>query len=279
LKRSAVLWFIAWIVTLGSAVWQRMSGPTYPVRVNARIDGAAVSGKLLRSHDTSAGQPVTITAADTLVSGIVRWRRVPTDEPWQYTPMERIGDRLVMTIPPQPMAGKVAYRIALTRTGPGGGDPPVPLLLPPGGEVVTRFKGAVPTPVLAAHILLIFLAMLWSTRAGLAAVVHDPRIERHVTITCGLLFVSGLLLGPLVQKAAFGVWWSGWPVGRDLTDNKTALAMLLWLWTLWRGRGGRNARGLVIAAAVITFAVFAIPHSTAGSEHDYRAGMTSGAAK
>ncbi len=271
MKRSAVLWLVACIVTLGSVVWQRMSGPTYEVRVRAQIGGTPVRGELKRSHSITSGQPVVVTVPDAQVEGIVRWRRVPSEDPWQYTPMVRDGDRLTMTIPPQPMAGKVAYQVALTKTTPGGADQPARLLLPAGGEVVTRFKGDVPIPLLASHILLIFLGMLWSTRTGLAALARDPGTARHVKITCGLLVVAGLILGPLVQRAAFGALWTGWPFGHDLTDNKTALAVLVWLVTLWRVRGGRQARGLAIAAALVTFAVFAIPHSTAGSEYNYAA--------
>jgi hypothetical protein len=262
---------VVWGVTLGSAIWQRISGPTYPIRVRAEVGGAAVRGKLLRTHSVTSGQPVVVAAPDTAVDGIVRWRRMPSEDPWQYTPMARDGSQLTVTLPPQPMAGKIAYRIQLSRPMPGFADSTATVLLPVGRDVVTRFKGDVPLPLLLAHILLIFLAMLWSTRAGLAALVNDPGTRRHVALTCTFLIPAGLILGPLVQKAAFGEWWTGWPFGHDLTDNKTALAAVLWLYTLWRMRGGRRARGLVIAAAVITFAIFVIPHSTAGSEYDYGA--------
>ena len=32
MSRNWVLWVLAGVVTLTSAVWQRLSGPTYPVR-------------------------------------------------------------------------------------------------------------------------------------------------------------------------------------------------------------------------------------------------------
>ncbi len=44
-----------------------------------------------------------------------------------------------------------------------------------------------------------------------------------------LLVLGGFLLGPIVQKYAFGAFWTGWPFGEDLTDNKTAVAVLAWL--------------------------------------------------
>jgi hypothetical protein len=69
-----------------------------------------------------------------------------------------------------------------------------------------------------------------------------------------------------MQKYAFGAWWTGIPFGFDLTDNKTLGAAVAWLWAAWQMRGGRPARAAIIAAAVATLVVFAIPHSAWGSE-------------
>jgi hypothetical protein len=38
---------------------------------------------------------------------------------------------------------------------------------------------------------------------------------------------------------------------------------------VWRGRKGQNARGWIIAAAIIMLIVFSIPHSVMGSELNY----------
>jgi hypothetical protein len=85
----------------------------------------------------------------------------------------------------------------------------------------------------------------------------------------GRLAVGGLFLGPLVRKEAFGAYWTGWPFGTDLTDNKTAVAVLAWAVAAFRARGGRDARGWVVGAAVVTLAVFLIPHSVMGSQIDW----------
>ncbi|HSP92825.1 MAG TPA: hypothetical protein VLN08_18065, partial [Vicinamibacterales bacterium] len=85
-------------------------------------------------------------------------------------------------------------------------------------------------------------------------------------VCIGLLLVGGFMLGPLMQKYAFGEWWTGVPFGWDLTDNKTLAAAVVWLWAAWRMRGGRQARTAIILAALVTALVFAIPHSTWGSE-------------
>jgi hypothetical protein len=125
----------------------------------------------------------------------------------------------------------------------------------------------VPPWVLVPHILLMFLGMLWATRAGLEKLASEPRYAGFIVWTLILLGVGGLLLGPAVQKFSFGEWWTGWPYGTDLTDNKTAVAWLAWVvaWFANR-RSPRSAGWWVVAAAVLTLAVFAIPHSLFGSE-------------
>ena len=277
MRRTVLLWIVAWLLTLGSAVWQRKSGPTYPVRVRAVVGPAEVRAKLLKSHSISSELPVVVTAPDRGVAGEVIWRRHPTDDPWSALPLVREGDRLTARLPAQPMAGKLAYQVRLRRADPAGGSQST-TTLPQGDPVVARFKGDVPLPLLLVHVGVIFSAMLWSARAGLEALARGPRLRRHVVAATVLMFAGGLILGPFVQKAAFDAYWTGWPFGHDLTDNKVALAMLLWIVAWWRGRGDRrDARGWTLAASLVTLAIFIVPHSLFGSQFDYAAVTSSSA--
>lgn len=87
-----------------------------------------------------------------------------------------------------------------------------------------------------------------------------------------LLGVGGLILGPMVQKYAFDAYWTGWPFGEDLTDNKTLVAFIVWVvaWLLNRKKGSRKY--MYIIAALVMLLVYSIPHSTAGSEYDHTKG-------
>jgi hypothetical protein len=111
--------------------------------------------------------------------------------------------------------------------------------------------------------------MLFAAAAGLAALDRKRNPRRFVLWTVGLLFVGGFILGPLMQKFAFGVAWAGFPAGTDLTDNKTLVAFLFWIVALAAGRKGRPARPFVVAASLVTLLAFLIPHSLLGSEFDY----------
>nr|MBC8402895.1 hypothetical protein [Candidatus Neomarinimicrobiota bacterium] len=119
------------------------------------------------------------------------------------------------------------------------------------------------------HIFFMFFAMLLSNRSGLQALVRGGNLYKYALWTSGLLLVGGLILGPIVQKYAFGAYWTGWPFGHDLTDNKTIVAFIAWALAIWKNKDRINRPGWVLTASITLFLVYMIPHSVLGSELDY----------
>jgi hypothetical protein len=260
-KRTGVLWFLAVVITLVSAYWQRTTGPTYPVRGEISLGGDGVEYTLARSHGGPTDQPVQVVVPSAAVRGEVRWRRYPTTDRWERVEMHHDGRALVAALPNQPPAGKLEYQVALMH----GSD----VAVFPAPPAVTRFKGEVAPWILAPHVLAMFMFMLLGTRAGLGALAgHDVR--RLAFHAFALLIIGGFLLGPAVQKQAFNEWWAGIPYGWDLTDNKTVIALLAWAWAVIGLARGKPSRAAIVGAAVVTLAVFAIPHSMWGSQIDWQ---------
>jgi hypothetical protein len=257
MQNTRALWIIAIVVTLVSAVYQRMTGPTYPVKGHVVLGGQDIDYRLLRSHETTGDQVVEIIAPDVAVTGDMTWRRYPSSDPHQTMPLVRQDEALRAMLPRQPAGGKLEYQLRLAR-GPE-------TVLVPAQPAVTRFKDPVHLYVLVPHVLAMFLGMLWSTRAGLAALVGGPTRALAWTATL-LIAVGGFVLGPWMQHQAFGEWWAGVPFGYDLTDNKTLIAMAFWVLAVLRVRANRPARVEVGLAALVTLAVFAIPHSVWGTQ-------------
>ena len=257
-----MLWVLAVLLTTLGAAYQRMTGPTYAIKGRTTIGASEVSFKLLRTHAGEGDAEVRIIAPEASVSGVMEFRRYRSNDDWGEQPLERQGDALVARVPHQPPAGKVMYRILLHEAG----AEPVALTEEP---VIIRFRGSVPAFAMLPHIALMMCAMIWSTRAGLEAVVGRPKLIRLAIWTVVLLFLGGLIGGPIVQKFAFGAFWTGWPFGQDLTDNKTAIALVFWLIALWRIRKKSHARAWAIAASLVVLAIFLTPHSLLGSELDY----------
>lgn len=260
-RPSRVFW-TALLITLSSVVWQRMTGPTYPVRGSQQVGPASVSYRLLRSHSSNESQPVEVSVENGPVSGVILWRHYPLEEPWSRVPMRATGNGLKGLLPAQPPAGKLEYQVLLM----AGSE----TALIPARPAVTRFKGDVPAKILLPHILAMFGAMLWSTAAGLKALAGKEDLRTDAIGTFLLIALGGFLFGPLVQKAAFGKYWTGFPYGHDLTDNKTLIAGVFWGGALLLLSSRRLGRAAVVTAAAVTLLVFAIPHSLFGSQLDWK---------
>lgn len=269
MTRTILLWILALIITLASAYYQRITGPSYPLDGTAKLHGSDVTYSLTRTHGGEGDQPFSLIDAGGGLSGEVVFKRYKTDDEWSRRPLLRSGDTLRGWLPHQPPAGKLEYFVELADDG-------AVHRIPAHESVVTRFKGAVPAGVLIPHVIVIFLAMLWSTRTGIEVFRKNGRLRRYALWTTGLLFVGGLVFGPIVQKYAFGAYWTGVPYGTDLTDNKTLIIFIGWLIALaaiWK----RDAlerhparRWFALGAALLTIVAYMIPHSMMGSELDYK---------
>jgi hypothetical protein len=259
--KKSLFWVLAVLITLTSAGYQRMTGPTHPRRGKIAVDGSLVRFRLPRSGESTGNLKVALPLPDP-AEGYLEYKRYKTDDPWAREPLVRRDAELVGFLPKQPAAGKLLYRVHLVS---GGKD------IPLGGEapVVVRFKGPVPIGLLIIHIIVMFAGMLAATAAGLAALDKNRNPRRFVLSAAALIVVGGFILGPLVQKYAFGVFWSGVPFGIDLTDNKTLITFLIWVVALIAGRKGKPARATVLIASVVTLVVYLVPHSLLGSELKY----------
>jgi hypothetical protein len=263
---STWFWVLAVLITLFSAVFQRLTGPTHPYRASAALGSAVYHAKLPRSADTTGEAKISFKAPER-ISGVVFFKRYKTDDNLTAMIMAREGEKLIGYIPAQPPAGKLQYYLVLR-------DGPQEVRVPPEGQVVVRFRGPVPVWVLVTHILLMFISMLFAARAGME-LFRDTGMVRKLTYwTVSTLALGGFIFGPIMQHYAFGAWWTGFPLGWDLTDNKTLIALAVWLVALAvlvirRNQVTRRVRWTVFIAAFVMLAVYMIPHSLYGSELDY----------
>lgn len=262
MSKPPALWLTSLLITLAAAYYQRVSGPTYPLSGEIALNGQTVAYDLPRSQGGEENASIALTVPDESVEGTLEWKRFKTNDPWTTVKMARVSGRLVGELPHQPPAGKLEYRIRLS-----SGD--AHAAIPPRGAVVIRFKGDVPAGVLVPHVVLMFAAMLFSTRAGLEALAGRPNLRALTYVTLALMTFGGMVLGPIVQKYAFGEYWTGIPFGTDLTDNKTLIAFVAWIAAVLALRTAPQPRKWVAAASIITFIIFLIPHSLFGSELKY----------
>lgn len=261
-RKSILLWLLSLLLTLMVAVYQRMTGPTHPVRGKEVIKGQTIQYRLLRSYTEFEGLPVRIRAAAPDINAEIMFRRYKTGDPWMEISMKRDQQELSAEVPGQPRAGKVEYLIRIEIDGEQ-------FFLNDGKPVVARFKGRVPSVFLIIHVILMFFGIWLALRTGLEALRKKGNYHRLVNWTLAVVFLGGIILGPIVQKYAFGDFWTGFPYGTDLTDNKTLLAVIFWLAAFFLKK---KSRWWVVCAAVLMLIVYLIPHSVLGSELDYKTG-------
>ena len=257
MKKNWIYWLLAVVITLVLSIYQRMTGPTHPKKVVVEMNGEQDKVKLPRSG-VQQDEMVTLRGvpAASPIDAQLHYRRYPTPDEFTTANFEWKDDEWQAALPVQPVGGKLQYYLTVD-----GKD------YPEDEPVVIRFRNDVPASILVPHILLMFASMLFAVYM-LLLVVTGRQYRKWLWVTVVTLFAGGFILGPLVQHAAFGPWWTGFPYGTDLTDNKTLLSFLFFVAALATMKWKYN-KWVVGLAVVLMIAVFTIPHSAFGSEYDY----------
>jgi hypothetical protein len=141
------------------------------------------------------------------------------------------------------------------------------------------FKGTPNRPVLIAHIVLMFVALFIFLVCGYQAVraIRDRKIRLQIPrlgFLAGVVyFISEFPLGMIVSYQTYGRLWAGFPVGADITDNRS-LAIILYFATatfLYRGSVFRRdpSRDLIkqastspyvyLVGVILTVVLFLVP--------------------
>jgi hypothetical protein len=262
--KKILFWVLAVIISLAAMVYQKMTGPTYPKKYKISYQNEEYRFELPRSNNGRPGAyPVEIELPEVFSAQLI-WRLFPTENPWDTIEMVRQGDLLTASLPHQPPAGKIEYHLELKANGE-------PIDMQDNENVVIRFRGDVPAWVLIPHVLMMILTVIWSMATIIFALANIPTYKKHIGVTIIFLLIGGFILGPLVQKFSFGQYWTGWPFGDDMTDNKTLFALIAFV-VAWFLREKSYGKWLAIFAALVMLAVYLIPHSMNGSTLDVETG-------
>ena len=143
-----------------------------------------------------------------------------------------------------------------------------------------KFRGEVPLYIIIPHIVSIFAAIFFATLTLFSAIElkrGKTTLKKSVklcTVTLLFLFIGFFPFGWAMNYFAFGVLWEAFPFGRDVTDNKSQIMFVFWLFTLFMVKGtlwgkgetknlvsGRSYSTLVIVSFVATLLILTIPHS------------------
>lgn len=271
--KKVLIWVLAVFLALAAMIYQRSTGPTYEFKGKLEYNGVEYKYELLRSQETTAGASIempNIEGAD--YSATLNYKRYQTDDAMTAVDFQLNGDnQLFAQLPLQPAAGKMEYFISGSIDGKA-------FNIPEKGEenIVLRYKDPVSDYILIPHVTLMIFVIIFGIRAGLSAIFREDSMRKWVIVAFISMTVGGMILGPLVQKSAFGEYWTGFPFGGDFTDNKMLIMWVAWALALAIiGFKPKKKEGVsrmaVLGAAVVMTVVYMIPHSMGGSTLDYDA--------
>lgn len=262
MKKTTIIlfWTLAVIITLGASIYQRKTGPTLPKKISVELNNKDYILSFPRSA-SEGGNSITLNISDTNINAKLYYRKYPTNDEYTELEFKRKGNNLLALLPIQPKAGKLEYYVRVNNRTLFQNEP-----------LIVRFKGNVPLGVLIPHIILMFISMLFAIYGLILSIANKPNIKRYLILTIISLVIGGFIFGPIVQKYAFGVYWSGFPFGYDLTDNKTLIALVFLLLALPFLKR-KMLRYVAIIAFVVMISIFCIPHSLRGSELNTKTGV------
>jgi hypothetical protein len=253
MKRTTLFWIIAIVITLISAFYQRVTGPSFPLSGKVVLDGKEITYKLERSHSSSSNYLIDINTNDRSIRGTLFFRKYNTQN--EFTAVTMTGDEILKAeLPAQKRLEKLEYYIELSKD-----QSSVKLL--PDQNIIIRFKDDVPLVVLIPHIFAMFFAMMLSTRTGLELFNKEPNFKKLGLWTVIVLFIGGFALGFVMNGLAFGEVWGGWPFGHDVTDNKTQIAFIVWLIAFYMIIKNKKPGWWALFAAFVMIVIYSIPHS------------------
>lgn len=255
---------LAFVLTIATAYYQRVTGPTYSAKVKFNYNGKTVSFSLPRTHETTGDCQVRIPLVNSDWKVTMFYKIYPVGESYAAIDLIPDSDSFVASLPVQPAAGKIIYYLQIAENGQiifSNKDKPN----------IVRYKGAVPLGILIPHISCMFLTLFFSFFV-LLRIFAKMKFKSYVFVTIFFLFCGGIILGPIVQKFAFNEYWAGVPYGWDLTDNKTLIAFVFWIIALFLNLKQNVNKTSVIIAIVVTLVIFSIPHSMFGSQYNYETG-------
>lgn len=267
-KKAFILWMFSIMLMFSAYAYQKRTGPTRPYLGNYKVVEKEYQYKLLRTEESIKDAIITLDAANYKPS--LFYKRFKTNDEFTQVLMKEEDKQFKASLPKQPAAGKLEYYLVIKL------DDNKKIRIPEkiDENIIIRFKDPVPFFVLIPHIIMMFFSMLFGMRAALGAFVADAKARMYMWIAFLGMTVGGMVLGPIVQKYAFGEYWTGFPWGGDWTDNKMLIMWLAWLSAvavvgLKEKKKEAFGRAMIIIAAIVMIAVYTIPHSMGGSELDY----------
>ena len=256
MNRKTIFCILAAVLTIAVSMYRLSMGHTAPKKLTYTFNLCTYTAHLPLSG-RSRGERVSLrpsyhgkevcTSYLQYVDAQLHYRPYPSFE--NYTTVD--FDSAYAVLPAQPPATTLQYYLTIQGEDYYKDSP-----------LIIRYEGDVSFWLYVPHILFLLLALFLGIQAGLYAFVDDTRFVQYVRVAAICLFIGGFALGIFVQKAAYGDYWTHYPIGYDLTCY-TMLIALFSLVLAWRTQYLANRpvnRWITVAAALIMCIMYCLPY-------------------
>jgi hypothetical protein len=258
---------LAVVLTLVVLFLSRYFGPNRKYTVETKLDGVTLSHKAPRGKEGEGPAELTlvVTGSQAADFSAELVGQVKGTESWERLDPARVEDgNYVFEVPSKPWTTRYFYRFEARQ----GGNT-VTLARQNGDPMMVKFKGSVPAWIVTCHVLgmfggflLLILSVFYALE--LARGKNENRTAGRLAWWSWIvLFIGAVPFGIPMNYYAFNVYWEAFPFGGDVTDNKSQIALIIWLLAVLglSFRRGRKTGLAVVLAGILVLAIFLIPHS------------------
>jgi len=251
---------ISFFFSILISYFQRITGPTYPIKGNVKINNSVVRFKFLKSCTLGDNCEIFFEGK---IEGYVLYKKYRVDENYRKLDFVWDGKKSYVNLKLNlPKAAKIEYDVFIKNY--------YDYIKVNNKPVVIRFKGYVPPYFLIPHIIFMYLFFLLSTYLFLKLNFINEFSKKIFYFSFTSFILGGFVFGPIVQYYAFDCFWSGFPYGYDLTDNKTLLTLILWFLPIYFIIKNKPIKKYYNIAYLSLILMYLIPHSLYGSEYKFK---------
>jgi len=261
-----VKFLLSLLITIFILLFQRITGPTYPRKFIINDNQVKLKTILIRSANNNKKAQIVINGTINNISAKLFYKKYKFEKNYNSVNFSKINNKLIAYLEPLPAGGKYEYYILVNNHNSG--------ITYKSPKTIIRFKNPVPTSFILLHIIFIFSGFFMSSLTFIESITKKNSINsilKKVKYSIILFFIGGLIFGPIIQKYAFNVWWSGFPFNIDLTDNKMLILQIFWTYFYYKAKKTNNLKYIIYGFILIVL-VFLVPHSILGSEYDFKEG-------
>jgi hypothetical protein len=260
----------AFILSVLMLVLARITATSNPQHFDVEINNISLSHETVTESFGETPELFLKASSAEGLKPIVYYSRT-IGGPYEAQAMSPIDSGFIATLPILEKNNKWWYRIMVFK------QDELLAAFPPAKDQFVKFKGHVMPFILISHIVFMYATMLMGVLTLFSAIDiilgkgSVKRSVKYVMWTLILGIIGGFIFGPMVSYQTLGIPYEGIPFDNDMTDSKTLVFMLFWVFTLLISRRGLKGEQMAISSGayalivimsfIITFGLFLIPHS------------------